>query len=205
MIIKICIRCKKQFKTKPSRINIAKFCSVQCRQKFPVSKEVRKKIALSRIKNVFMNCLKCNKPFETKPYKIKNGRKYCSLNCLNESKIGVIFTNERIKNISRARKGKMTGKSNPRWRGGKHLSRGYVLVLQPNHPHKNNMNHVFEHRLVMENYLERYLTKEEVVHHINEIKNDNRIENLMLFKNGQDHLAHHRSLKDLRNYILAES
>ena len=43
----------------------------------------------------------------------------------------------------------------------------------------------------MEDYLGRHLTKEEVVHHINHIRNDNRIENLMLMPNQSAHYIEH--------------
>ncbi len=77
---------------------------------------------------------------------------------------------------------------------------GYILIHSPNHPHKNDNSYFLEHRLVMEKYINRYLTKKEVVHHINEIRDDNRIENLMLFKNKGDHKKFH--LKKTRDRII---
>ncbi len=73
------------------------------------------------------------------------------------------------------------GKESSTWRGGRNYTgSGYIEIYKPNHPF-NVRGYVREHRLVMEKKLGRHLTKEEVVHHINRIKTDNRIENLKLF------------------------
>jgi|SRR5688500_10650227 len=74
------------------------------------------------------------------------------------------------------------GPANPRWKGGiKYHEDGYILVRSYNHPSNRTDGYVFQHRLVIEKKIGRYLKANEFVHHINGIKSDNRPENLELW------------------------
>ena len=78
----------------------------------------------------------------------------------------------------------------PMWKGGRHRTYyGYILVLAPDHQQRDSRGrgYVKEHRLVMEKKLGRYLKPSERVHHLNGIKDDNRIKNLKLFANEAEH------------------
>ena len=68
---------------------------------------------------------------------------------------------------------------------------GYIIIYKPDHPYSTKDCYIMEHRLIMEASLGRYLTKKEQIHHINGIKNDNRIENLMLFATNSEHCRFH--------------
>lgn len=97
------------------------------------------------------------------------------------------------------------------WQGGKQIhTEGYINIYKPEHPFATSRNTVFEHRLVMEDYLRLnkskseylisikgrlFLKKNVQVHHINGNKKDNRIENLKVFGSVEDHTKfHHKRL-----------
>lgn len=146
-------------------------------------------------------CENCKKEFSTNDKR----RKCCNWDCRNavisKKYKGRKFTKEHKENI-RKNHHNVSGKFNPRWKGGEVFNgSGYVWIWSPNHPHKNNYNYVLKHRLVMEEKIGRYLLPKEIVHHINGIKNDNRIENLKLFNNLKEHSTLHSksSKRDLLN------
>lgn len=69
-----------------------------------------------------------------------------------------------------------------RIRGSGYVSEdGYVSVTINNHPLFPSRNSILEHRLVMSEHLNRAVISDETVHHINGIRDDNRIENLELW------------------------
>lgn len=68
--------------------------------------------------------------------------------------------------------------------------KGYVLAYCPCHPHAHKDGYVFLHTIIVEMELGRYLESDEVVHHINHIRDDNRPENLMLM-NRKEHMSMH--------------
>ena len=86
------------------------------------------------------------------------------------------------------RPGAKKGNKHWNWKGGRREGwHGYIFVYNPIHPNCNIRGYVREHRLIMEKYLGRYLTEDEVIHHKNGIKDDNRIENLSI-SNVSEHI-----------------
>jgi uncharacterized protein (DUF1330 family) len=149
-------------------------------------------------------CDNCGKTYIRKYILVKNlAHHFCSRKCYGEWKIenskGVNnpFYNRShtLETIEKIRK-KQKGSNNKGWKGGKTTRHGYIVVKAYNHPQRDANNYIREHRLVMEKFLGRYLKPEEIVHHINGIKDDNRIENLMLFANNVEHIKYHSLLKE---------
>ena len=120
-------------------------------------------------------CENCNNEFIAR--RSQKGR-FCSYRC-TFAKVG--------------KRGK--GKNSPGWKGGRYKGTdGYIYIHTPEHQNAKPSGYFAEHRLVMETKLGRSLLREEVVHHLNHIPNDNRPENLMLIESNAKHSSYHRKL-----------
>jgi hypothetical protein len=109
-----------------------------------------------------------------------------------------------------------TGNDNPAWKGGRvEDEHGYVKLRMPNHPYAKD-GYIFEHRHVVEQRTLRddpnniliieingvkCLSPVAVVHHIDEVKNNNEESNLMLLPNQNAHVFIHRSSLSMEEKI----
>ena len=142
-------------------------------------------------------CRVCKKVFE-KPSNCsrKNWRKRvaCSSTCKKEwskgrhfskkteFKRGALAWNKGSANL------KVRGEQHGRWKGGRFKSSsGYIFILVRDHPYANKNGYVREHRYVIEQEIGRYLLPTEIVHHKNEVTDDNRLCNLQLLSSKGEH------------------
>lgn len=97
-------------------------------------------------------------------------RGFCSYKCYHSSEQ---FKKHTFANGKKSGESRVIKERTKNW--------GYWYVYSPNHPFASGKTpRVFEHRLVMEKKIGRYLGPDEICHHINGLKTDNRIENLVL-------------------------
>ena len=111
-------------------------------------------------------CKQCSKMFKQK----RQHQVYCSRQCVGNSRRQYLSIPDCLENSMR--------------KIDKNI--GYVRVYCPMHPKANTRGFVYEHRLIVEGILGRYLTTQEHVHHINGTRWDNRPENLQVLS-ASDH------------------
>ena len=145
-------------------------------------------------------CCVCGKPVHRKPHELSKTKNiHCSRTCFAKAK------KEYMRGEANHQYG-LRGDKNASWKGGRKISSyGYVLIWKPDHPFANGDGNIFEHRLVAEKYLLddensvvidgiRYLSPEYDVHHKNENKTDNTVDNLVVMTKSE-----HMSLHDHKN------
>jgi len=92
------------------------------------------------------------------------------------------------------------GERSPRWSGDRLVtSQGYVAIrVAPDHPHAwgpprlRNFKYAYEHVVVMTTAIGRPLASNEVVHHRNGDRRDNRLENLEILTRSE-HMVEHET------------
>jgi len=109
-----------------------------------------------------------------------------SLGCSAKHVQTVLLTN----NAPRLTQGAQRGSANSSWITGRAVDLdGYVLVsAPPGHPYPRKNGRVYEHRLVAEAKLKRYLLPLETVDHIDGLHLHNAPSNLRVFPSNADHL-----------------
>jgi len=165
----ICSVCGKPYHIYPSEKSKGerKYCSWTCygKKRNPFPGDIKK-----HTKNPNTTCIVCGKPHYCCPKYILEGKRkrhHCSRSCFIKS---------------------LLGSANPNWKGGEKPSPiKWVKSPKAFRPMTRKNAQIPEHRLVMAQHLGRFLRSEEVVHHKNGIRNDNRIENLELLTGRGEH------------------
>ena len=190
----ICEQCHQEFQVKASFSKNRRFCGWKCR------------VANGLETQIITNCENCGKEIST--YKA-NPQKYCSISCGTSARNKTDTNPSKHRDVSGKNNpmfgkgffGKnnpmfgKTGNQNPAWRGGRKIRKdGYILVYVPDHPHAisdgaGKRTYILEHRLVMEQYIGRYLLPDEVVHHKDSNPSNNDISNLELFSSQSEHIS----------------
>jgi len=133
---------------------------------------------------VKIKCDNCSAEVHKYPYTIaKYKNHFCSHKCASGFKKGLRANPE-----TEFKKGEI-GNRCLNWKGGRFKQLGYTMVWVDDKEY--GVGYVMEHRLVMEKSIGRRLLPEEVVHHKNRDKSDNRLENLELYSSHSEHMSQH--------------
>lgn len=181
----------------------SRFC-VTCGSLFEVRKDSKTTHCSNKCANTkqnFRTCLYCGKDFKPR----RKDSTYCSIECAGRAKRkrGTKLCEVCGKEVTRCDSQFKTHcfcsvecssswysknfkkENSSRWRGGKIEQNGYWFIKQDDGSYKQ------EHIIVAEQILGRPLECDEVVHHINRDKKDNRPDNLEVMTRAE-HISIHR-------------
>lgn len=123
-----------------------------------------------------------------------------------KAKIGTANKNNTYRKNKKATNDTKTKISNAKLKKGvghkKTRKDGYIAIYFPDHPKSNKDGYIMEHDLVMECFIGRWLNDNEVVHHINKKRNDNRIENLKLMTNSEHARLHATERNEIKKGMM---
>jgi len=80
------------------------------------------------------------------------------------------------------------------YKSGAVIISGYVYEYKPAHPNCTKKGYVAQHRLVAEQNIGRFLTSDEVAHHIDENKRNNNPSNIQVMT-ASEHSTHHQNFR----------
>lgn len=169
---------------------------------------------------VTVTCLVCSRSVVVPPSRTKR-KKFCSRGCyatwLSQHQRGAAHpmagrkhSEESLARMRRIKKAQsLKGPASPSWSGGRFFMRGYVMISISGLSESDaklaramtsrGRDYVPEHRLVMARKLKRPLKASETVHHVNGVKNDNRLRNLDLHGSRTHKMKHAELYRELRN------
>jgi hypothetical protein len=148
---------------------MCKFCGGEFSPRYPKNVYCGRQCNFDAMRSVFpiSICELCHTPFQV----TKTKKRFCSVSCSSRS----------------------TSQTRSTTKGFVITPKGYKLLYKPEHPMASKNGYLAEHRYVMAEHLGRTLSSNEVVHHKNGNKMDNRVENLeVLSKRTHDALPRPR-------------